>query len=155
MSYQTVDINEIRITDKKANKGLRNLVDIETGECVTFKEVAPVEYGMKHFWKIYPKELIKLLRLMGNKKLDVFCFILENMKIADNSFSFTYDELCKKTGASRQTVANLLTDLQENDFIVKIHAGHYMINPHVIFKGYDAKKYKMAEMYDNYKKGGY
>jgi len=120
---------------RKATKvvGTKKYINSETGE-IEEMEVISIEERDANFHKIWLGHIVESLDLIGNKKLKVLTFIMDNLN-SENMFLMTYKEIEQKTGISQPTIAETMKALQESDFLKKIRAGTYQINPDKIFKG--------------------
>src|SRR5699024_1996489 len=114
-----------------------------------------------NFHKIWLGHMLESLDMIGNQKIRVAMFIMENIN-KENELIMTYRVIAEKTNTSLQTVSetmkalqesNILSKikkknnksiqkiskkkkkLQESNLISKIRNGYYRVNPDVIFKG--------------------
>ena len=96
--------------------------------------VTEIEERDANFHKIWLGHVMESLDIIGNKKVKILQFIINNMN-KENQFLYTYSMIEKETNISRATIAETMTSLQSADFLKKVKNGHYEINPDVIFKG--------------------
>ena len=96
--------------------------------------------------------IIKLTDIVGNKKMKVVNYVLENMALTGkyaNTLMMTQRELAKKVGVSYQTVSftlNMLEDAQ----IIKKGTGKIMLHPKVVMKGDARKEHALMVKFENF-----
>ncbi|KKB33698.1 hypothetical protein QY97_03083 [Bacillus thermotolerans] len=112
-------------------------------------QVTDIEERDANFHKMWLGHVLESLDMIGNQKIRVAMFIMNNVN-SDNEFIMTYRIIAEKTGISLQTVSETMKALQESDFIKKIRNGYYRINPDVMFKG---GKNKRMEILIRYREG--
>ena len=78
--------------------------------------------------------MLESLDMIGNQKIRVAMFIMENIN-KENELIMTYRVIAEKTNTSLQTVSETMKALQESNLLSKIRNGYYRVNPDVIFKG--------------------
>jgi len=113
--------------------GTRTFVDTETGEIKTAYTTV-TEAVDKDFHKIWLKNALNTLEIVGNKKTKVAYWVIEHMN-KNNEFNFTYAEIEAQLGMSHQTVAVTMKKLIDGGFLQKKGHGKYVINPALIFRG--------------------
>lgn len=87
----------------------------------------------KNFHKIWIKDLSKILLMIGNQKVKVFCYILDNMDF-NNKIIGSIRKIAKKLELSNETVSQTIKALKEDNKIRQIQEGVYMVNPDLISK---------------------
>lgn len=118
---------------------------ILTGELqlknITTNEIHELEFKTKdnkrtdkNFHKIWIKDLSKILRMIGNQKVNVFCYILDNMDF-NNKIIGSIRKIAKELKLSSETVSQTIKVLKEDNKIRQIQEGVYMVNPDLICKG--------------------
>lgn len=124
-----------QLTTRKKTKiiGTQKYVNPHTGEVEDF-QVISVEERDANFHKLWLGHIISTLDLIGNQKIKVLSFILENLN-SENMLLMTLREIADKTEISYKTVADTFKALQESNFLKKVRSGTYQVNPDVIFKG--------------------
>lgn len=127
----------------------RELMDTETGEIMQVDQITKMVYGSKNFWKCYLMDFLSVLGIIDSKQVDVFIYIVENTSPSSNLFIGTYDEISKSVGCCRQTIANIMKKLQDNNFIKRKQQGVWIINPNVIMKGNDNKRQILLNYYES------
>lgn len=109
-------------------------MNIETGEIKTFS-IATREITDKNFYKVWLSDFISVYKIIGNKKVDVLSYILENINPSDNSFSRTIREIAEATKSSSRTVQDVINTLIEIDFLRRKRVAFYIINPEILVQG--------------------
>lgn len=127
----------------------RELLDTQTGELIHVDQITKRTYGTKNFWKCYLMDFLTVLGIIDSKQLDIFIYIVENTNQANNIFLGTYDKIAKDVGVSRPTIAKIMKKLQENNFIKKIQAGAWLVNPNILMKGNDTKRQILLSYYQS------
>lgn len=127
----------------------RELVDTSTGEVIHVDQITKRTYGTKNFWKCYLMDFLTVLGIIDSKQLDIFIYIVENTNQATNTFLGTYDKIAKDVGVSRPTIAKIMKKLQENNFIKRIQAGAWLVNPNILMKGNDTKRQILLSYYES------
>src|SRR5699024_9818623 len=108
-------------------------IDASTGEKETM-QVTNIEERDANFHKIWLGHMLESLDMIGNQKIRVAMFIMENIN-KENELIMTYRVIAEKTNTSLQTVSETMKTLQESNLLSKIRNGYYRVNPDVIFKG--------------------
>ena len=125
--------------------GMREFIDPETGEKID-QYVLNMEERDANFHKVWLWHLAEALELIGNQKMKILSYIFENAK--DNLFVGTQRMIAEATETAYQTVSITMKLLMEADIIKLRHAGVYLINSDVIFKGGTNKR--MNILYEYY-----
>src|SRR5699024_4990247 len=113
--------------------GTKEFIDASTGEKETM-QVTNIEERDANFHKIWLGHMLEILDMIGNQKIRVAMFIMENIN-KENELIMTYRVIAEKTNTSLQTVSETMKALQESNLLSKIRNGYYRVNPDVIFKG--------------------
>src|SRR5699024_3406125 len=108
-------------------------IDASTGEKETM-QVTNIEERDANFHKIWLGHMLESLDMIGNQKIRVAMFIMENIN-KENELIMTYRVIAEKTNTSIQTGSETMKALQESNLLSKIRNGYYRVNPDVIFKG--------------------
>ena len=123
-----------QITNKKVKVlGKKRFIDEITGEIEEF-DVMSVEERDFNFTKVWLRNFISTLEIVGNKKMAICMWIIENLD-NENKLSYTQRQIAEKANASLYTVMQTMNALQNCDFLRKRNSGCYIINPNVLFKG--------------------
>jgi len=128
--------------------GTKKYLDQETGEIVTAEVIIKNIEQDNNFFKVWLMDMLGILSIVGNKKIQVIDFILQNIRREDNTISLTYREVAKKTGISLGIVTETFKILQETNFLKKIRNGLYMINPDILVKGRTGKRVNLLIQYN-------
>src|SRR5699024_10377510 len=121
-------------TRKKVRlRGTKEFIDASTREKETM-QVTNIEERDANFHKIWLGHMLESLDMIGNQKIRVAMFIMENIN-KENELIMTYRVIAEKTNTSLQTVSETMKALQESNLLSKIRNGYYRVNPDVIFKG--------------------
>lgn len=123
-----------KVTKKKVKiVGTQQYVNQNTGEIEDF-QVISMEDRDFNFDKIWFAHIVEALDMIGNKKMKVLQYIIEN-KTRDNLFIMTQRKMSEELDISIKTVSVTMKALQDADFIHQIQSGTYRINPDKVFKG--------------------
>lgn len=121
-------------TSKKTKViGNKAYIDPETGESIAC-EVVSIEDRDFNFHKVWLGHIIQALDAVGNQKIKVITFLLDNMS-KDNLIILSQREIAEKSNVSVAIVNQTVKALKEADFIVEVKRGLYQINPSAVFKG--------------------
>lgn len=130
-------------TDKKSAKvsntkktrviGEEDYINSKTGEVQTFN-VVEIQDVDANFEKLWLGHILTAIDEIGNAKMKILNYILENRERSNNSLIITIVELAEKTGVSRPTVTTTLQTLEKHG-IIKRRTGAVILNPDVVFKG--------------------
>ena len=117
---------------KKENNALYVGQDIwineRTGEKITFNQIIKKTSG-NEFMITYLSTMINLIDRLGNKKMQVVKYILENMDKSTNTLIITTRELSNKTKVSKPVVLDTLKILEDAKIIAR-RTGSIMIHQH-------------------------
>lgn len=124
-------------------KGISRWQNLDTGEIIEADE-AIKRTGRNGFMITYLTAIIQLIDNLGNKKMEVVKYILNNMEKSTNTLIITTRELATKSKTSKQTVIETLKALEEAQIITR-KTGAIMIHPKLIHRGNQGKeKYLLA-----------
>src|SRR5699024_6070767 len=93
-----------------------------------------IEERDANFHKIWLGHMIESHDMIGNQKIRVAMFIMENIN-KENELIMTYRVIAEKTNTSLQKGSETMKALQESKLLSKIRKRYYIINPDVILKG--------------------
>ena len=143
-------------TQKKTKVvGTQQFINVNTGEVEDF-QVTSVEERDFNFHKVWMKNFINTLEIVGNQKTKLCFWIIDNLN-KENQLCMTYRQIAEKANMSLDTVRVTMKLLLEADFLRRINMGCYVVNPDILFKGirngrlnvltiyYDAEKQKQPE----------
>lgn len=121
-------------TNKKVKIiGTEEYINAQTGE-IERMQVTSIEERDFNFHKVWLKNFIATLDLVGNQKTKLAFWIIENLN-KENQLTMTYRQIATATNMSLDTVSKTMKILLDADFLRKINIGVYMVNPDVVFKG--------------------
>ena len=136
-----------KITTRKKTKviGTKTYIDRDTGE-LNEMQVISIEERDANFHKIWLGHIVQSLDLIGNKKIKVLNYLMENLN-SENMFLEGQREVAESLNISIQTVSRTFRALQESDFMRQPKNGIYQINPNIIFKGGKEKRFNVLLKY--------
>lgn len=122
-------------TTRKKTKivGQQTFINQKTGDLVDMN-VIEVEERDANFHKLWLGHIIQTLDIIGNKKIKVVNYIMENIN-KENLFIGTQRAIADEIKVSLFTVQETMKALQQSNFLATVQSGVYRINPDVIFKG--------------------
>lgn len=112
--------------------------NLDTGEIIETNDVIK-RTGRNGFMITYLTAIIQLIDSLGNKKMEVVKYILNEMDKSTNTLIITTEELAKKAKVSRQTVSDTLQKLEKAE-IIKRRTGAIMIHGKLIHRGNEGKE---------------
>jgi len=118
--------------------GTSTWVNKETGEEITTTDIVK-KTGRNGFMITYLSSIINLMDKLGNKKMIVVKYLLENMDKSTNTLIITTQKLSDKTKVSRPIVSETLKIL-ENANIITRQTGAIMISPELVHRGSEEKE---------------
>ena len=124
---------ELTTSKKVKYVGVQKFINADTGEVEEFS-VNNIEERDFNFSKVWMKNFIMTLDLVGNQKTRLAMWIIDNLN-RDNQLICTFRRMSEQTGLSLDTVRLTMKILQEADFLRKIGNGVYVVNPNTYFKG--------------------
>lgn len=113
--------------------GTQQYINADTGELEDF-QVTSVEERDFNFHKIWMKNFVTTLDIVGNQKTKLCFWIIDNLD-KENKLCMTYRQIAEKTGMSLDTIRITMRLLIDADFIRKHNAGVYVVNPNILYKG--------------------
>lgn len=93
--------------------------------------------------------MVKMLKVVGGKKVDVIIYILNNIKLSDNTLMKTQREIAHECGVSIKTVNETLKGLSKQG-ILKKKNGAYMLTPELFYRGDERKKNYMLSQFNSF-----
>ena len=126
----------MNISTRKKMKiiGKETYINQETGE-VNEMQVIDIEERDANFHKIWLKHILTSIDLIGNQKMKLAFWILDNID-SENQLIMSQREMARKNEISTKTVTQTLKILMEANFLQKINNfGAYRVNPNVLWKG--------------------
>lgn len=133
-------------TSKKVKYvGTQEFIDAKTGEVVTMS-VTDIEERDFNFAKIWMRNFISTLEMVGNQKTKLAYWIIDNLD-SQNRLIATARAIATETDISYGTVASTMKILQDVDFLRKQQSGVYVVNPDVYFKGQHGHRMNVLNQY--------
>lgn len=130
--------------------GTEMYVNQRTGELQEM-QVINIEERDFNFHKLWLEHIVSSLELIGNKKIKLAFWIIENLN-RENQLTMTYRQISKNSGISYLTVAETMTALIDSDFLVRVNQGVYQVNPGIIFKGSRSNRLNVLYQYTKTKR---
>jgi hypothetical protein len=118
---------------KQVTVGKQEYLNIETGVIDEFQVLKTQDIDF-NFEKIWLTHLLDALDIVGNKKVKVLSWLLDN-KNSDNHIIGTQRSIAEMANVSTPIVNETLRLLTSINAIRKVNSGVYQLNPDVIFKG--------------------
>lgn len=126
-------IMPVKHTSKKIQyKGVQRFVNLETGE-IRDMMVTDIEERDFNFSKVWMRNFIASLDLVGNQKTRLCFWIIENLN-KHNQIPMNYRQIAAATDMSLDTVRKTMKILQDCDFLRRVGTV-YTVNPDIVFKG--------------------
>ncbi len=122
-------------------------VNVETGEAneiIIHKNV-----DSQNFVKIFMADFLVALGILNSKSVAVICYILENVNYSNNTLIATKQQIAAGSGTSVRTVYNVLSKLQEVNFIKRKTTSVYVVSPKYLIKGNENKRRMIINYYNN------
>lgn len=103
-----------------------------------------------NFDKIWLSSVLEALEQVGNKKIKVANYILNNRDKTTNYLIKTQREIAEECGVSLQTVSSTLKALEKADMLIG-KSGVYQVNPERIARGKHNKRMAILRIYQQNK----
>lgn len=133
-------------TSKKVKYiGQQEFINAQTGEIESFC-VTSIEERDFNFHKIWMRNFITTLDIVGNQKTKLCMWLIDNIN-RDNQLIGTLRDIATRSGISLETVRITIKLLLDADFMRKVQNGVYVINPDIIFKGTRAARLNILNQY--------
>ena len=126
--------------------GTAKYINAETGEVEIF-DVTEFQNRDFDFTKIWFKNFINTLELVGNKKTKLAYWIIDNLS-KENLLPMTYRQISEGADTSLETVRITMQILMDGDFLRRINQGCYCVNPDIVFKGTRAARLNVLNVYN-------
>ena len=130
--------------------GTQQFINVQTGEVEDF-QVTSIEERDFNFHKVWMKNFINTLDLVGNQKTKLCFWIIDNLN-KENQLCMTYRQISEKTNISLETVRITMKLLLEADFLRRVNTGCYVVNPDVLFKGSRSGRLNVLNTYTDVEK---
>lgn len=112
--------------------GTQPYINATTGEMVDMA-VTEIEERDFNFSKVWMRNFISTMELVGNKKTKLSFWIIDHLD-KENKLCLSYRQIADETNLSLDTVSTTMKALLDADFIRKVGTA-YQVNPDVVFKG--------------------
>lgn len=113
--------------------GTEQWLNPRTGDIEEF-QVTNIQERDFNFSKVWMKNFIMTLDMVGNQKTRLALWIIDNLT-KENQLIATFRGMSEETGISLDTVRLTMKILQEANFLRKSGNGVYTVNPDIYFKG--------------------
>lgn len=130
--------------------GTKKYLDPLTGEIEDF-QVSEFEERDFNFTKIWMRNFIASLEIVGNQKTRVAYWIIEHLS-KDNLLTMTYRQISEATKISLDTVRITMKILVDSDFLRRVNQGCYVVNPNIVFKGSHNGRMNILQQYNDAEK---
>ncbi len=127
------ELSTQRTSKKVKYVGTQQFLNTATGEIEDF-QVTSIEERDFNFSKVWMRNFIATLDLVGNQKTKLAFWIIDNVN-KENQLIATLRSMSDATGMSLETVRKTMSILQGADFLRKSANGVYVVNPDIVFKG--------------------
>ena len=113
--------------------GTQDYINATTGEIETM-QVTAIEDRDFNFSKLWMKNFISTLNIVGNKQTQL-CFWIIDHVTKENQLIGTYRSIAAESGISVGTVRVTMAALLDANFMRRVQNGVYIINPDIVFRG--------------------
>lgn len=135
-------------TSKKVKfVGTQTYINADTGEVIDM-QVTDIEERDFNFSKVWMRNFIAALDIVGNKKTKLCYWIIENIN-KENMLVGTLRDISKRTNISLETVRLTMDILLNADFLRRKSQGVYIVNPDIIFKGGRGNRLNVLNQYNS------
>ena len=128
---------KVKKEDNVLYAGADEWVNTRTGQVITANQIIK-KTDRNGFMITYLSSIINLIETLGNRKMQVVKYILENMDKSTNTLVITNRELAEKSKVSLDTVSKTIATLKKAKIITR--TGAIMITPELIHKGNKSKE---------------
>lgn len=130
---------------KQVRIGRERYINEATGEVQEFDVIEQTDKDF-NFDKLWLGHILNSLDIIGNKKIKVLNWLLEN-KNSQNQILGTQREIAEKTKVSTPVVTETMGMLIDTNLLKKVRNGLYMLNPDVLFKGGNKQRLNILMKY--------
>ena len=127
--------------------GTQQYINAQTGTLETM-QVTSIEDRDFNFHKVWMRNFIATIDLVGNQKTKVAFWIVDNLN-RDNQLLFTYRQIAEKSKVSLDTVRLTMGVLLDADFLRKASNGCYVVNPEIIFRGQRSNRINVLNQFQS------
>jgi hypothetical protein len=129
--------------------GKQQYINSETGLVEDFNVIKTEDTDF-NFQKIWLAHLLEALDIVGNRKIKVLNWMLEN-KNSENQILGTQREIAQSVSVSVPVVNETIKMLMSVKALKKVRNGVYVLNPDIMFKGYNQKRMNLLLQYEKIK----
>jgi hypothetical protein len=126
--------------------GKQQYINSETGLVEDFNVIKTEDTDF-NFQKIWLAHLLEALDIVGNRKIKVLNWMLEN-KNSENQILGTQREIAQSVSVSVPVVNETIKMLMSVKALKKVRNGVYVLNPDIMFKGYNQKRMNLLLQYE-------
>lgn len=134
--------------ERSVKVGTKEVMDVETGVVtkVNQMEIRQVDFNWNKIWLGH---LLDVLDVIGNKKIAIMNWLLENRDPKNNQIVTTQKIISDEMQVSIQTVSDTFKALQDANALQKIRNGLYILNPEIIWVGGNDNRMDILLTYKN------
>lgn len=133
-------------TKKVKYIGTEQYINARTGELEEM-QVTSIEDRDYNFSKVWMRNFIATLDIVGNQKTKLCFWIIEHVN-KQNVLIGTMRSISKESGISLETVRKTMSILLDADFLRRVQNGVYIINPDIVFKGTRSGRMNVLNQYN-------
>lgn len=123
------------MTERTLNEGtLSEWINRETGEIRYVREI-DIKTTDKDFDKVWIALMMSALDVIGNKKIEILSYLVNNRNRSDNVIFATQDAISEATGVSKKTVNVTISELKKAKLISQVCPGAYRLSPGIVWRG--------------------
>ena len=127
--------------------GTEQFLNLSTGTIEDFN-VTGIEERDFNFHKVWMRNFISTLDIVGNQKTRLCFWIIDNLN-RENQLLYTYRQIAEKTNISLDTVRLTMGILLDSDFLRRRNQGCYIVNPDMVFKGTRSGRLNILNQYQD------
>ena len=136
---------QTQTTSKKVKyQGTESFINAQTGELIEM-QVTDIEERDFNFSKIWMRNFISTLDLVGNQKTKLCFWVIDNLD-RENKLCYSYSQIATLSEISIATVKTTMKILLDADFLRRVGTV-YMVNPDIVFKGTHRARLNILSQY--------
>lgn len=140
------------MTERTLNEGtLSEWINRETGEIRYVREI-DIKTTDKDFDKVWIALMMSALDVIGNKKIEILSYLVNNRNRSDNVIFATQDAISEATGVSKKTVNVTISELKKAKLISQVCPGAYRLSPGIVWRGSHFARMAIMAKFDEEKK---
>lgn len=125
--------------------GQEQYINATTGLVETFT-VTSIEERDFNFTKVWMRNFIATLDIVGNRKTKLCMWIIDNID-KNNMLVGTLRDIADRAGVSLETARVTIDILLDADFLRRKSQGLYILNPDIVFKGTKGQRMNILNQY--------